>query len=61
MSDGIGEALETVVTGTGEAMVALADLLQDAVWMGRSARNQHDAGQPRIETEKGPQDDRRAG
>jgi hypothetical protein len=59
--EAIGEAAGRVGAGAGEAAIALADLMRNAVWMGREAPDQHEAGQTRIDTERGPQDDRRAG
>ena len=59
--DAIGEAAGALVAEAGETAIALADLMQNAVWMGREAPDQHEAGQTRIDTEEGPQDDRRAG
>lgn len=59
--DAIGEAAGRVVAEAGGAAFALADLMQNAVWMGREAPDQHEAGQTRIDTERGLQDDRRAG
>ena len=59
--EAIGETAGRLVAEVGEAAIALADLLQNTVWMGREAPDQHEAGQTRIDTEEGPQDDRRAG
>ena len=59
--DAVGEAAGRVVSEAGGAAITLADLMQNAIWMGREALDQHEAGQTRIDTEEGLQDDRRAG
>ena len=52
--DGIGDAVGDMVAGAGQVLVAAADVLQHAVWMGPATPEKPEAGKAPAETEEGP-------